>query len=79
MKVTNAFENNVFLQHARNTDKIGRVAVCRKALVFGMGTSEIYLGPINVIIDGFMKHMINKQNFKRIKKTFNVTAQCPST
>ena len=37
MKVTNAFENNVFLQHARNIDKIGRVAVCRKALVFGMG------------------------------------------
>lgn len=76
MKVTNAFENNVFLQHASNID---RVAVCRKALVFGMGTSEIYLGPINVIINGLMKHMINKQNFKRIKKTFNVTAQCPST
>ena len=41
MKVTNAFEN-VFLQHARNIDKIDRVAVCRKALVFGMGTSEIF-------------------------------------
>ena len=51
--MTNAYENNMFCNMLENIDKIGRVAVCRKASVFGIGTSEIFLGPNNVIINGF--------------------------
>ena len=43
----------MFCNMQENIDKIGRVAVCKKASVFGIRTSEIFLVPNNVIINGF--------------------------